>query len=74
MADEALRQELERLRAQNEQLAAAFVQLEQRQQQPQPDVAAALASLPQALAGAVQAAVAAGPARPVERRTLIDIK
>eukprot|EP00971_Amphidinium_carterae_P080966 1601925-Amphidinium_carterae.1 len=31
-------------------------------------------SLPQALEGAVQAVVAAGPARPVERRTLIDIK
>eukprot|EP00971_Amphidinium_carterae_P110137 2181614-Amphidinium_carterae.1 len=72
MAEEAFRLELERLRLQNEQLQAAFLLLEQRQQQPQPDVAAALASLPQILAGVVQAAVAAGPARPVERITSID--
>eukprot|EP00971_Amphidinium_carterae_P150263 2978757-Amphidinium_carterae.4 len=46
----------------------------QLQQQPQVDVAAALANLPQALAGAVQAVVSAGPARPIERKTLIHIK
>eukprot|EP00971_Amphidinium_carterae_P064508 1277875-Amphidinium_carterae.1 len=74
MAEETFRQELERLRLQNEQLETAFIQLEQRQQQPQADVAAVLAGLPQALAGAVQAAVAARPARPVERKTLIDVK
>eukprot|EP00971_Amphidinium_carterae_P162029 3212044-Amphidinium_carterae.1 len=40
MAEEAFRQELVRLRVQNEQPQAAFIQLEQRQQQPQADVAA----------------------------------
>eukprot|EP00971_Amphidinium_carterae_P116319 2304120-Amphidinium_carterae.1 len=73
MAEETVRQELEQLRPENEQVRAAFIQLQQ-QQQPQIDVAAALASLPEVLAGAVQAAVAAGPARPVERKTLIDSK
>eukprot|EP00971_Amphidinium_carterae_P212907 4225557-Amphidinium_carterae.1 len=48
--------------------------MEQQQQQPQVDAAVTLASVSQTLAGAVQAAVAAGPARPVERKTLIDIK
>eukprot|EP00971_Amphidinium_carterae_P202977 4027823-Amphidinium_carterae.2 len=70
MAKETFRQELERLRQQNEQLQAAFIRLQQHQQ-PQVYVVAALAGLPQASVGTVQAAVAAGPARTAERKTLI---
>eukprot|EP00971_Amphidinium_carterae_P258414 5128933-Amphidinium_carterae.1 len=73
MAEITFRQELERLRQQHEQLQAAFVQLQQ-QQQPQVDAAAALASLRKALAGVVQAVVAAGQTRTAERKTLIDVK